>query len=120
VPLSLGKTTVGEITLRPAELKILTYLKEQPLRIISAQELVSRVLETHGCGASVRNHVLQIRKAFRAGDAPDPILTVRGVGYRFRPSTSASPGRCVAKTTAIADRDLLLPKTGRSSARRRW
>jgi DNA-binding response OmpR family regulator len=79
VPLSLGK-----ITLRPAELKILTYLKEQPLRVVSAQELVSRVLETHGCGASVRNHVLQIRKAFRAGDAPDPILTVRGVGYRFR------------------------------------
>jgi DNA-binding response OmpR family regulator len=78
-PLQLGK-----ITLRPAEFKILTYLKEQPFRIVSAQELVSRVLETHGCGASVRNHVLQIRKAFRAGDAPDPIMTVRGVGYRFR------------------------------------
>jgi two-component system alkaline phosphatase synthesis response regulator PhoP len=71
------------VSLRPAEFKILRHLMDHRHRIVSAQELLSQVLGTHGCGGTVRNHVLEIRKAFRAASAPDPICTTRGAGYRF-------------------------------------
>ena len=71
-----------EIELTAKEFDLLAVLAEEPGRVVSRQELFSRVWDPvwHGTGKTLDVHVSAVRR--KLGD-PDLIETVRGVGYRL-------------------------------------
>lgn len=73
----------NELLLRPAEYEILRALATADRNAQSAHALQERCLRVAGDGASVRNHVYEIREKFRRAGWPDPSDTRRGVGYRI-------------------------------------
>ncbi|WP_224814907.1 phosphate regulon transcriptional regulator PhoB [Hasllibacter sp. MH4015] len=72
-PLSLG----------PTEFRLLTAMMERPGRVWSREQLLDRVWgrEIYVDSRTVDVHVGRLRKALKAGEAGDPIRTVRGAGY---------------------------------------
>ena len=81
-----------ELLLRPAEYEILRALVTADQSAQSAHALQKRCLRVAGDGASVRNHVYEIRERFRRAGWPDPIDTRRGVGYRITGGLFFVPG----------------------------
>ena len=73
----------AEVHLGPTEFRLLEYLMQHPGRVFSREQLLDAVW---GSGVYVEArtvdvHVGRLRKAIVRGPEPDPIRTVRGVGY---------------------------------------
>lgn len=92
-PVGTGRVTIDRarrrvtvdgslIDLTAKEFDLLAVLAEEPGRVVSRQELFSRVWDPvwHGTGKTLDVHVSAVRR--KLGDA-DLIETVRGVGYRL-------------------------------------
>lgn len=73
------------IEFRPQEMALLKYFMQQPDRVHSREEL-ARLLSSGKREIDVRTVdvcVGRVRRALRASGAPDPLRTVRNVGYVF-------------------------------------
>ena len=71
--------------LGPTEFRLLEFLMQQPGRVFSREQLLDGVWgnEVYIDERTVDVHVGRLRKALSAGEADDPIRTVRGSGYSF-------------------------------------
>ena len=71
------------LTLGPTEFRLLTAFMERPGRVWSREQLLDRVWgrDIYVDSRTVDVHVGRLRKALNAGEAGDPIRTVRGAGY---------------------------------------
>ena len=70
------------------EFKTLAYLIKNPRRVISRDELLSKVwgYENYPCTRTVDNHILKLRqKLERDPSRPVHFRTVQGAGYKFLP-----------------------------------
>lgn len=90
------------VPLRASELQILAILMAQPGTVFSREQLVAGVW---GEGAeidvrTVDQQIRRIRGAVNRGNAPDPIRSVRGQGYKFSESYEAE----YADWLALADK----------------
>jgi DNA-binding response OmpR family regulator len=74
------------VTLTSKEFKLLAYLIQNPLRVISRDELLNEVwgYENYPCTRTVDNHILKLRKKLEPAD-PKHLHTVHCAGYRFLP-----------------------------------
>lgn len=103
-PASIGETLqVGDITLDPVayraerkgkrlelgpiEFRLLAFLMEHPERVFTRKQLLTAVWGDDGevHERSVDVQIARLRKALRRGRSPDPIKTVRQVGYALQP-----------------------------------
>jgi len=76
------------VTLTSKEFKLLAYLIQNPLRVISRDELLNEVwgYENYPCTRTVDNHILKLRKKLEPKPAdPKHFHTVHRSGYRFLP-----------------------------------
>jgi len=97
-PLQVGQLTIdfaahevcrdGEpVRLTPKEFKLLEVLAREPGRAFSREELVNRVfgLSYEGFERTIDVHLMNLRKKIEADpNHPIYLLTVYGVGYKFR------------------------------------
>jgi Transcriptional regulatory protein, C terminal len=72
-----------DVPLAPTEFSILQFLMKNPGHVFSRRQLM---LGVWGRGANIDERTIdvlvgRIRRAFKARNAPDPIRTVRGLGY---------------------------------------
>lgn len=77
------------------EFELLRYLLRHQDRVISQRELLDRVWEAGHSGdpSTLTVHINRLRGRFcAAGASSELIQTVRGVGYRMRPSPRSRPG----------------------------
>ena len=74
-----------DINLSPTELRLLEHLMQSPGRVYSRAQLLDAVWgrDIYIDERTVDVHVGRLRKAIRRGREPDPIRTVRGMGYSF-------------------------------------
>jgi two-component system phosphate regulon response regulator PhoB len=74
-----------EVHLGPTEFKLLVYFMENAGRVLTRQQLLDGVWGRDAFidGRTVDVHVGRLRKALIRGSDPDPIRTVRGMGYSF-------------------------------------
>ena len=76
------------LKLTQLELDLLRYFSENPLRVLSREELMEKVwkLRNYAYTRTVDNFIARLRKHFEE-DATDPkhFLSVRGAGYKFVP-----------------------------------
>jgi two-component system, OmpR family, phosphate regulon response regulator PhoB len=74
-----------DITLSPTEFRLLEHLMQSPGRVYSRAQLLDAVWgrDIYIDERTVDVHVGRLRKAIRRGREPDPIRTVRGMGYSF-------------------------------------
>jgi DNA-binding response OmpR family regulator len=77
----------SQARLSDKEVDLLRYLASNPGRVISRDELLSRIWRLDPSKVSTRTidmHIARLRDKLRADDThPDVIVTVRGKGYRF-------------------------------------
>ncbi len=77
----------GEVSLTPTEFEILAVLAGQPGRIFSRSQLLKAV---HGVSfesyeRAIDSHIRNLRRKIEpVGDSPRLIITVHGVGYKFK------------------------------------
>lgn len=76
------------LVLRRAEFNVLQYLLQEYPRVVSARELLARVLGSNGDGGTVRTHVWEIRRKLGGSALPLEIQTIRCRGYRALARTS--------------------------------
>jgi DNA-binding response OmpR family regulator len=77
----------AEVTLKPKEFDLLSYLARHPGQVFSREQLLAAVwgMDYAGDSRTVDTHVKTLRdKLGDRADAPRWIETLRGVGYRFR------------------------------------
>jgi DNA-binding response OmpR family regulator len=93
VRLDTGGRTVlvggGEVRLSPTEFRLLAYLARNSGQVVTPTQLLDRVWgDPTGVGPErVKFAVLRLRRRLGWSDpASSPIQSVRGVGYRYRPS----------------------------------
>jgi len=83
------------IHLAPTEFRLLVHLMRNPRRVHSRSELQSAAWprDIHLGTRTVDVHVGRLRQALRTAGGPDPIRTVRSVGYALAedPTSQASP-----------------------------
>ena len=82
-----GSIAVNGVCLTATEFDVLWCLVEASNRPLSREEILSRVWGPghHGTLRTIDNFVLQLRNKLENDPSePDHLLTVRGVGYRFR------------------------------------
>ena len=81
------------IPLTPREFSLLDFLLRNPARVCTREELLEHVWDAHYDGLSnvVDVHIANLRRKLALGDQPDPIETVRGVGYRLAPEAGVAP-----------------------------
>lgn len=81
------------ISVPPKEFDLLAFLAQRPRRAFSRAELLMRVWsasESWLGQATVTEHVRRLRRRIEDDPAhPRWVQTVRGIGYRFEPSTAA-------------------------------
>jgi len=72
------------IPLTPREFSLLDYLLRHPDEVCRRENLLEHVWDAHYDGVSnvVDAHIANLRRKLEQPDRPDPIETVRGVGYR--------------------------------------
>jgi len=75
-----GKRSVH---LGPTEFRLLRYLMERPMRVLSREQLLDAVWgrDVYVESRTVDVHIRRLRQALNAGNAPDLIRTVRAAGY---------------------------------------
>jgi two-component system OmpR family response regulator len=73
------------ILLQPREFKILEELMRECGKVVTRTMLLERVWDYHFDPQTniVETHISRLRSKLNEGGKPDPIETVRGVGYRF-------------------------------------
>lgn len=71
-----------ELTLRPREFELLALLVREAGRAVTRERIMDEIWDTSWLGSTktLDTHVLTLRQKL---GAPDPITTLRGVGYRF-------------------------------------
>ena len=81
-----------ELHLGPTEFKLLEFLMQSPGRVFSREQLLNGVWghDVYIDERTVDVHVGRLRKAVNRPRRPDPIRTVRGAGYAFDETFSAS------------------------------
>jgi len=74
-----------EVTLSPTEFRLLEFFIERPGRVFSREQLLDAVWgrEIYIDERTVDANVRRLRKALVRQGEPDPIRTVRGLGYSF-------------------------------------
>jgi len=74
-----------DISLSPTEFKLLEHLMRSPGRVYSREQLLNAVWgrDIYIDERTVDVHVGRLRSMLNRGREPDPIRTVRGVGYAF-------------------------------------
>ena len=74
-----------DITLSPTEFRLLEHLMQNPGRVYSRAQLLDTVWgqDIYVDERTVDVHVGRLRKSLSRGREPDPIRTVRGMGYAF-------------------------------------
>src|SRR5215211_3915037 len=74
-----------DINLSPTEFRLLEHLLQSPGRVYSRAQLLDAVWgrEIYVDERTVDVHVGRLRRAITRGREPDPIRTVRGLGYSF-------------------------------------
>lgn len=83
------------VPLTERETAILRYLAMHPGRVVSREELLSRVWGLDAKGLETRTvdmHVMRLREKLRRGGAEALIQTARGQGYRFAPDAPERTG----------------------------
>ncbi len=86
----------GAITvpLTAREFSLLEFLLRHPGEVVSRERLLEHVWDAHYDGLSnvVDVHIANLRRKLASPDGPDPLTTVRGVGYRIgtNPSEDAA------------------------------
>jgi DNA-binding response OmpR family regulator len=75
------------------EIAILEYLLHHPGRVVSRAQIEEHVWSYDFASESniVEVYIGRIRRKLGAGGLPDPIVTLRGEGYRFDPSRLCEP-----------------------------
>ena len=73
------------IGLQPREFRLLEELMRESGKIVTRTMLLERVWNYHFDPQTniVETHISRLRSKLNEGGKPDPIETVRGVGYRF-------------------------------------
>jgi two-component system, OmpR family, response regulator len=73
------------IVLQPREFRLLEELMREEGKVVTRTMLLERVWNYHFDPQTniVETHVSRLRSKLNEGGKPDPIVTVRGVGYRF-------------------------------------
>jgi DNA-binding response OmpR family regulator len=73
------------IPLTPREYSLLDYLLRHPGRVCTREDLLEHVWDAHYDGLSnvVDVHIANLRRKLEQPGRPDPVETVRGVGYRI-------------------------------------
>jgi len=81
-----GGTTIH---LQPREFRLLEELMRNGRRVVTRTMLLERVWEYHFDPQTniVETHISRLRSKLNERERPDPIETVRGVGYRMRDGT---------------------------------
>lgn len=91
-----------EVTLTPTEFRLALAFARHPDQVLSHDQLIDQVWNSE-IGASsdyVKTYVGYLRRKFASVQPDiDPIETVRGFGYRYRPETSARSAESVKSTT---------------------
>jgi DNA-binding response OmpR family regulator len=81
---------VGErrVELTPKEFAILEYFMSNQGRLLAKNAIIEHVWDYEFDGGSnlVEVYVANLRRKLATAGAPDPIVTVRGAGYRFEPT----------------------------------
>lgn len=78
-----------EVRLTPTEFHLLATLMRNRNQVVTQEQLLEDVWGNAGGDArQVRLYVSYLRRKLGDAGAADPIETVRGFGYRFRPATS--------------------------------
>jgi two-component system, OmpR family, phosphate regulon response regulator PhoB len=74
-----------DINLSPTEFRLLKHLMQNPGRVYSRAQLLDAVWgrDIYVDERTVDVHVGRLRKSLKRGREPDPIRTVRGMGYSF-------------------------------------
>lgn len=77
---------VTEIDLRPKELTLLATLASEPGRLFSRAEIAEKVwgYDNMTDTRTIDTHIKNLRRKVEASSAYTYIVTVRGIGYRFR------------------------------------
>ena len=83
----------AEVQLTPTEFKLASVFVRHPNQVLSQDQLLEEVWGSgaEGSRAQVKLYVGYLRRKLREAGAGDPVETVRGFGYRYRPAASA-PG----------------------------
>jgi two-component system response regulator RegX3 len=90
IDVSLRVATMGgkEIDLSRKEFDLLTLLVSETGRVVTRQQCMERIWRnrTMGDSRTLDTHVKRLRKKIEPNPAdPKHVLTVRGIGYRFKP-----------------------------------
>jgi DNA-binding response OmpR family regulator len=81
-----------EIALTATEFRMLVAFVERPGQVLRHAELIELIWPDSLCGkGEVKLYVSYLRKKFGPSNV-DPIETVRGIGYSYRPRRQAMPG----------------------------
>jgi DNA-binding response OmpR family regulator len=78
-----------EVDLRPREFDLLALLMAEAGRVVGRERIMAEVWDEHWFGSTktLDMHISSLRrKLLDAGDVPDRLSTIRGVGYRLEPS----------------------------------
>jgi DNA-binding response OmpR family regulator len=83
-----ARLPAGMVNLTARELKLIEVFYCSPGQVLSRDELLNRVwgIDYQGTTRTLDQHIAQLRKKIeRNPAAPEVILTVHGVGYRYHP-----------------------------------
>ncbi len=93
VDLGARRCEIGgqEVALRPKEFELLAALVSTPGQAVTREQLMSQVWDEHWSGPTktLDMHVSSLRRKL-AEHGEDPIITLRGYGYRFDPPERGS------------------------------
>ena len=75
----------ARVDLTPKEFALLEYFMRHPNQVLSGQQIADHVwsYDFDGLTNRVAVYISYLRRKLESGEAPDPIQTVHGVGYRM-------------------------------------
>jgi DNA-binding response OmpR family regulator len=77
-----------EVTLTPLEFRLMAVFARNPNQVLSHAQLLEQVWGASGDSRDqVKLYIGYLRRKLREAGAGDPIETVRGFGYRYRPES---------------------------------
>jgi two-component system response regulator RegX3 len=82
----------NEVKLRKKEFALLELLLENAGRVLTREQLIDQVWGSDYVGdtKTLDVHIKRLRSLIEDGNSPHVITTLRGVGYRYEVSPSAS------------------------------